>query len=152
MRNIFAPAFTALRMRVLTSGASHRGLVPTRRMAGAVSIPAMLTLGVAGYAVGFATASVIQIGVRGYYMRRLFSDFNVFRQLGRAVLPTVPPALLILGSRALVPDHRSLSRVIVELATYSLATVVLTWLLERNLVTELVGYLRGRGTPRPVAA
>ena len=118
----------------------------------AVSIPAMLTLGVAGYAVGFATASVIQIGVRGYYMRRLFSDFNVFRQLGRAVLPTVPPALLILGSRALVPDHRSLSRVIVELATYSLATVVLTWLLERNLVTELVGYLRGRGTPRPVAA
>jgi O-antigen/teichoic acid export membrane protein len=117
-----------------------------------VSVPAMLAWGVTGYAVGFAAANAVQIAIRGYYMRQLFQDFSAIRQLGRAVLPTVPPAVLILALHALAPGHRSLSRAIAELVTYSLGVVLFTWLFERSLVTELLGYLRGRRAPQPVTA
>jgi O-antigen/teichoic acid export membrane protein len=118
---------------------------------GLVSVPAMLEFGITGYAIGFASANAVQIVIRGYYMRRIFGDFSAMRQLVRATLPTAPPALLVLALHVLAPGDRSLSRAIAELATYSLGVVALTWVLERNLVTELVGYIRGRA-PRAVPA
>lgn len=117
-----------------------------------VSVPAMLAWGTTGYAVGFAVANVVQIGIRGYYMRRLFGDFSALGQLTRAILPTVPPALVIGLVRLAAPGGRTLSRAIAEAVVFSLAVVACTWLLERSLVSELLGYLRGRRAPRPVAA
>ncbi|HEX8074303.1 MAG TPA: oligosaccharide flippase family protein [Thermoleophilaceae bacterium] len=118
----------------------------------AVSIPAMLALGVTGYAIGFATATGVQIVIRGYYMRRLFGDFSALRQLVRATVPTVPPAAVILALHALAPGGRTLPRALAEVAVYSLGVALCTWLFERSLVRELLGYLRGRRVPRPVAA
>jgi O-antigen/teichoic acid export membrane protein len=118
----------------------------------AVSVPAMLAWGVTGYAVGFATANAVQIAIRGYYMRRLFGGFSALRQLVRGVLPTAPPAALILLLHVLVPGDRTLSRALAEVATYSLGVVFFTWLFERSLVAELFGYLRRKARPRAVAA
>ena len=117
----------------------------------AVSVPAMFAFGVTGYALGFAVANAVQIVIRGYYVRRLFEGFSVLNQLIRATIPTVPAAALILILHALAPEGRTLARAIAELAAYSAGCIACTWLLERRLVTELIGYLRGR-RPHPVAA
>jgi lipopolysaccharide exporter len=117
-----------------------------------VAIPAMFEFGVAGYAAGFSFATIAQIAVRGYYMQHMFSHFNVLRQLARSVAPIVPAAGLILLVRALAPGHRTLARALAELALYGAATVVLTFLLERRLIAELVGYMRGQTSRAPLPA
>jgi O-antigen/teichoic acid export membrane protein len=117
-----------------------------------VSVPAMYAWGVTGYAAGFAASNAVQLVIRSYYMGRMFEGFSVLRQMLRAVAPTAPPAALVLALHVLAPDGRTLSRAIAEVGAYSLGVILLTWVFERSLVTELIGYLRGRRPPRPVTA
>jgi O-antigen/teichoic acid export membrane protein len=112
----------------------------------AVVVPGIIFFGLMGYAVGIAVVALGQIVLRGYYMRRLFGDFSALRQLVRSVLPTIPPAALILLLRATAGGTRSPARAILELVTYGAATVAVTYLLERPLMRELFGYLRGART------
>jgi O-antigen/teichoic acid export membrane protein len=109
-----------------------------------VGIPAMFAFGLAGYAAGFAASTLVQVLARGYYMRRLFAGFRVFPQLVRGFAPAVPPAALILFLRVAVDVERSPALALAELAAYLGGVVLLTWLIERNLVSESIGYLRGR--------
>jgi hypothetical protein len=109
-----------------------------------VSMPAMLLLGLPGYAIGVATVTATQVGLRSYYMRRLFGSFSALRQLAQAVLPTIPAAGLVLGLRVLAHGERSLPRAAAELALFTVVAALATFLLERPLVLELVGYLRKR--------
>jgi hypothetical protein len=90
--------------------------------------------------------------VRGFYMRRLFGDFSVLRQLTRSIAPILPSAALILAARVLGPDDRTFALAMAELVAYGVAVVLFTWLFERRLLTELAGYLRRRAAPRPVTA
>lgn len=117
-----------------------------------VSIPATLALGLTGYAIAFAVSNALQVALRGHYMRRLFGKFSVLRQLSRAALPVVPAAAVIILVRLLAPDGRTLSRAIAELVAFALGVALLTFLIERNLVSEMVGYLRRRERSGPVAA
>lgn len=117
-----------------------------------VSIPLIVEFGLTGYAAGFAVANAVQLVVRGFYMRRLFGDFSVLRQLTRSIAPVVPSAALILAARLVGPDDRTFSLAIAELVAYGLAVALFTWLFERRLLAELAGYLRRRAAPRPVTA
>jgi lipopolysaccharide exporter len=110
-----------------------------------VSVPAIIAFGLPGYAAGFAAATVVQICLRGWFMGRLFSGFRVLRQLVRAITPAIPPALLILGIRAVAPGDRTTLRVIAEVALYGVAALACTLLFEKRLVRELVGYFRRPG-------
>jgi O-antigen/teichoic acid export membrane protein len=112
-----------------------------------VSLPAMLEFGLAGYAAGFAATTLVQICLRAHYMSRLLPGFNLLRQLTRSVAPAIPPLLLVLLARWAVPGDRTLARAVSELALYVGVTVAVTFVLERRLVTELLGYLR-----RPTSA
>lgn len=112
-----------------------------------VGIPAMFVLGLGGYAAGFAASTLAQIVLRGYYMRRLFADFHVLGQLARAFAPVAPPALALLAFRLAVDPDRSLGLALAELAFFVATTGLLTWLFERALVREVVGYLRAAGAP-----
>lgn len=114
-----------------------------------VCIPAILTLGLTGYAIGFAAMTVTQVVARGYYVRRLFHGFSVLTQLVRSVLPVVAPAAAILLLRVTLGGHRSPARVVAELALFGALAVASTLVLERRLVRELAGYLR-RPASRPV--
>lgn len=116
-----------------------------------VAIPGMLIFDLAGYAAGFAASVVVQLGIRGWYMHRMFPGFNVLRQLVRGLLPVVPPAVLILLERALAPDGRSSARALAEAAVYSALVVATTYAFERRLIAEAVGYVRGR-SPAAVPA
>jgi O-antigen/teichoic acid export membrane protein len=107
-----------------------------------VAVPAMLLLGLMGYAVGFAAMTLSEVAVRSYYMHRLFG-FSPVRQFVRAISPSIPAAAAVLALRALSPGHPSLARAIIELALFCATATAATLLLERRLVLELVGYLRG---------
>ena len=114
----------------------------------AVSIPAMHAFGVAGYAAGFAAATVVQVAVRGWYMRRLFRGFRVLRQMLRAIAPTVPAAAVVVLVRVLASGERSAPRAMAELLLYAAVVAAATWLFERALVSELFAYMRGRRPQR----
>lgn len=114
----------------------------------AVSIPAMDAFGVAGYAAGFAAATIVQVALRGWYMRKLFRGFRVLRQMLRAIAPTLPAAALVVVVRVLASGERSAPRAIAELALYAVVVGAATWVFERALVSELFAYTRGRRPQR----
>ena len=117
----------------------------------AVAVPGMLLWGLTGYAAGFAATVVVQFFLRGWYMSRMFPGFNVLRQLVRGVVPVIGPSALILAERALVPDGNSLARAATEMAIYAVLVIASTYVFERRLIRELVGYLRRprAATPAP---
>jgi PST family polysaccharide transporter len=113
-----------------------------------VMVPALLTLDLIGYVVGFAAVTLIQLTVRGYYLRRLFPGFGILRHLVRAIAPTVPAAGLVLLVRLVGPGDRTLELAIGEFALYVVATIGFTMLFERRLLREMLGYLWSR-RPQP---
>jgi O-antigen/teichoic acid export membrane protein len=118
----------------------------------AVAVAAMFEFGVAGWAAGCVATTVVQLAIRGWFMHRLLHGFNVLRQLVRGVLPVIPPALLILAVRQISPDGRSLGRALAELVLYVVVTIAATYVIERRLIRELLGYLRSpRGAPAQAA-
>jgi O-antigen/teichoic acid export membrane protein len=110
----------------------------------AVMVPALIEFGLAGYAIGMASATLAQLAVRGYFLRGLFPGFRVLAQLWRAAAPTLPAVAAVLLVRLLIPDGRSLSRALAELALFCMVAVGSTYLLERQLVRELISYLHRR--------
>lgn len=119
-----------------------------------VAIPGMYEWGVAGYAAGFAFATLVQVALRGWYMHRLFGGFSSLAQLIRSMLPAVPGALLVLAVRAVLPGEREPALAVAEVVLYAGVTVAFTALLERHLVREVWGYLFGHAdrAPRPSPA
>ena len=115
-----------------------------------VSLPAILLFGLAGYAAGVAATTLAQLFVRGYYMRQIFPRFSMVAQLIRAVAPTVPAAAIVLGLRLGVPGE-SAARAAAELVLFALVAIACTYLRERTLIREMVGYVsrRARAAPAP---
>jgi PST family polysaccharide transporter len=107
-----------------------------------VSIPAMIVFGLTGYAMGLVATTIVQLAIRGWFMARLFPGFNVLRQLVRGILPVVPAAAVVVVVRNVAPDGRSLPRAVAEFAAYVVVTVAATFILERRLIGEAIGYLR----------
>jgi O-antigen/teichoic acid export membrane protein len=109
-----------------------------------VTIPAILVLGLTGWALGMAAQLAGQLVVRSVYMRRLFPGFNILAQFARAAAPVVPGVALVLLGRLAFGGDRPVTRAIAELAVYLVLTAALTLLLERRLIAEVVDYVRRR--------
>src|SRR3954451_5644034 len=110
-----------------------------------IIVPMVIAFGLTGYAAGNAIALLIQIGARAYFLRSLFPRFRIVRQFARAVAPTLPAAAVVLLLRLAAGPETSLVAAIAVFVLYVAATVAGTWIFERSLVTEIAGYLRGRG-------
>jgi lipopolysaccharide exporter len=117
----------------------------------AVTAPLMIAFGLDGYAAGMAVAVLVDLGVRGYYLARLFEGFRIGLHLVRSVAPSIPPALAILLLRALTDVDRTAGVALAELGLYAALTVASTIVFERSLLAELFGYLRRgvRAAPAP---
>ena len=111
------------------------------------AVPLLLLYGLMGFGAGMAAMTLVALGVRSYYLTKLFPGFQMLVHAMRAIAPTVPAAAVTLALRAAAPA-RSLAWALTELAVYLLVTVVATWLLERDLLREAVGYVHGRARPR----
>jgi O-antigen/teichoic acid export membrane protein len=117
-----------------------------------VIVPLVLTLGLTGYAIGSVAGLAIQIVTRIYFLHGLFPRFNALRQLARAVAPTLPGAAVV-GLVKVATDEPSSLPVAVALAlVYVAVTAIASWIFERSLVAEILGYIRGDGGIRTRAA
>jgi PST family polysaccharide transporter len=119
----------------------------------ALPVPLLITDGLQGYAIGLFAVGVIALLVRGWYLARLFEGFRILWHAGRAIAPTLPAVAAVELLRLVESGHRTLGMVAGELVVYALVTIVSTWLFERDLLREAVGYLRrARGAaPAPAA-
>ena len=115
-----------------------------------VTVPAMIAWGLDGFIVGTAASLIVELGVRAYYLRRLFPGFQLLALAARAVLPVVPGVLVVLGLRALESGTREPAYAVLELAAFVACTAATTFARERPLLREIAGYLRRDNAPVPV--
>jgi O-antigen/teichoic acid export membrane protein len=118
----------------------------------AVVLPLLLTEGLQGLAIGVCAAELVQTPMRLLFLRRIFPAFKALRYLARAVVPSILPVLAVLGLRTITEqDDRDLLVAAGEALLYLAMTIGCTWALEKSLLREVVGYVRGKA-PVPVAA
>ena len=116
-----------------------------------VAIPFLFAWGLDGFAAGIGVMTVVSLAGRWYYVTRLFPGFEVARHAARAIVPTGPPVLAVLAVRLAEDGNRSGATALAELALYALVTVVATMLIERDLLREVAGYLRGARRSAPAS-
>jgi O-antigen/teichoic acid export membrane protein len=114
---------------------------------GVAPIPLMLVDGLRGYAIGTLLVAGLTLAMRGYFLRRLFRGFALLPHVLRALTPTVPAVVAVLVVRAVEPFSRTPAVALAELALYLGVTAAATWLAERALLREVLGYLRTRTPP-----
>ena len=108
-------------------------------------LPLTLAYGLNGYVAGFAIGAIVQIAARGYYMSRLLHGFGVIGHAVRAIAPVFPAAGVVLLLRLATEGvERTPTQALAELVLFFLATAFFTWVFERRLVAEVIGYVRGR--------
>jgi O-antigen/teichoic acid export membrane protein len=105
-------------------------------------IPLMIVDGLHGYCIGILVVSMINVTVRGYFLRKLFTGFAMLPHFLRGLLPTVPGVAVVLFVRLIEPFPRTAAVAVGELVLYLGVTAAVTWLAEGTLLREAVGYLR----------
>jgi O-antigen/teichoic acid export membrane protein len=108
-----------------------------------VLIPGMILWGLTGYAVAICASIAVQLVVRAYYLGRLFNSFSFLGHSLRAIAPTIPAMAAVVAARVLESGDRTLAQAVAELVLYAVLTLAATCIFERQLLRELVGYLRG---------
>ncbi len=107
-------------------------------------IPGLLLFELRGLAAGMGIVVAAAMAARVHYVRRLFPGFAVVRFALRGLLPCAPAAALVGLLRLAETGGRSLPLALAELALFVGACLAATWWLERPLLREAFGYLRGR--------
>jgi O-antigen/teichoic acid export membrane protein len=119
----------------------------------ASAIPLTIVDGLDGLGFAMLIMSFVSLAARAHYLARLFPGFRMWLHMLRAIAPTVPAALCTLALRAATGAPATVSGALAELAAYVVVTLAATWLLERDLLREVLGYLRqGKGPVGPLAA
>jgi O-antigen/teichoic acid export membrane protein len=113
----------------------------------AVAVPLTFAYGLDGYAAGMAAVTAVSLAMRGWYLARLFRGFRIVAHALRAAVPTAAATGAVLLERALVTGERTPELAVAELMGFAGLTLAVTLALERALLSELLGYLRGRGKP-----
>jgi O-antigen/teichoic acid export membrane protein len=115
----------------------------------AVTIPMLASQGLNGFVVGLAAYTAAGLAVRVYYLTRLFPLFRTAKHMARAIAPTVPAVASVLAIRLIEDGGRTAGAAAAELMLYLVVTGIATVALERQLLREALGYLRGSA---PIAA
>jgi O-antigen/teichoic acid export membrane protein len=109
----------------------------------ACAVPLLVSDGLDGLALGLAITTAASLALRFVYLRRLFPGLGIAVHAARAMAPTVPAAGAVLLVRALTDLDRTVPLALGELGVYVAITALATLALERPLLREIVGYLRG---------
>ncbi|HVE69376.1 MAG TPA: oligosaccharide flippase family protein [Solirubrobacteraceae bacterium] len=114
----------------------------------AISVPLLVSHGIDGYGWGLAAATGLFLVARLYFLTRLFPLSQVVGPLARSAVPTVVGAGTVLALRA-AEGGRGAAEVAGEGALFVAVVAATTVLSERDLLREMVGYLRGAPVPAP---
>lgn len=121
----------------------------------AIAVPLLLAEGVDGYAAGMAVATGVFLAVRLALLARLFPIGRMLVEMAPAFVPALAATGVVLALRVAPGDGRPVWRVVAELVVFGAMTVALTALTQRELMREVLGYLREGGIswrPRRTAA
>ncbi len=118
----------------------------------AVGIPLLFAHGLTGLAVGIAAQCAVHLAFRAWYLSRLFeASASSPTRYGRCC-PRFRRSSRAGGACARDGGARSASDALAELIGYVVLSALATWLLERGLVREAIGYLMARASrPAPAA-
>src|SRR5262249_28670279 len=116
----------------------------------AVGIPLLFADGLEGLPIGIGAQAAVHMMFRAWYVSHLFEGFQFVRHGARAAVPTLVATAAVLLTRAVAPDHRSLSMALVELAGYAIIAISATWLFERQLIREALAYVLERRAAVPI--
>jgi hypothetical protein len=110
-----------------------------------IAVPLLAVDGLTGFGAGLCAATVISVGLRLWYLRRLFPRLQLARHVLGGVGPTLPAVAALLVFRAAVPGSDGAGRALGEAAGYALIVGVVTVVSQRALLRESIGYLLSRG-------
>jgi O-antigen/teichoic acid export membrane protein len=125
--------------RVLATGA----VVAMVTMIG-VGVPLLLSHGLTGFGYAMLLSTLAAMAVRMAYLARLFPARRIAVHVARSFVPTVPAAAAILLERQLLGFGDSVARLVLETVAFVVLVAATTWVAERSLLREAVGYLRQR--------
>jgi O-antigen/teichoic acid export membrane protein len=115
----------------------------------AVPLPLLFTSGIEGFAYGMFAVMAAAWGTRAWYIKQLLPDVRLVALATRALIPNFVAAALVLAVRAFESGERTAAMAVGELVLFLIAFAAATWLLERRLLLELLGYLRRRAGTTP---
>jgi O-antigen/teichoic acid export membrane protein len=134
--------------------AFHRAVGKTRpqtvyAIAGLVAflafpLPLLFIYGSTGFAWGLFAVNIVAGALRWGYMRSLLPSARIGRFVIRALFPPIAACSPVLLWRAIDSDQTSTVVFVAQLGLYLASYCLLTWLAERELLTEAIGYLRRR--------
>jgi len=110
----------------------------------AIALPLLAVDGLRGLAIATLLVEAVNFAIRMFYLRRMFASFRLVRHTARALLPSVPAVAVVLGLRLLVGEEQTLAAALAMLALYVVTTVAATALFERELLREILAYVRRR--------
>jgi polysaccharide transporter, PST family len=117
----------------------------------AACIPLTAAEGLDGFALAMAASTLALLVGRGFFLSRLFKGFNMAQHMARALAPSVPAVGAVLLVRLAESGDRTLGLALGELALYLAVTAAATWVFERTLLREVLGYLRpAEGRPAAI--
>jgi O-antigen/teichoic acid export membrane protein len=105
------------------------------------AIPLTLAYELDGLAAGMLVTVVAGLVVRGIYLKRMFAGFAMGPHALRALAPSVPAIGIVLLVRLAESGERTAAVAVAELAGYLVLTAAFTWIFERDLLREAVGYV-----------
>jgi O-antigen/teichoic acid export membrane protein len=112
-----------------------------------VALPLLVIDGLDGFGAGLAFTAVVTVSARAFYLVRLFPAFGMARHAARAIVPTIPACAAALVLRALDGSERTLAAAAAEVVVFVVGVLLATIVLERSLLREIGGYLRGADGP-----
>jgi O-antigen/teichoic acid export membrane protein len=112
-----------------------------------VGLPLLFSYGLVGIGIGLAAQAVVHVAFRAWYLAQLFDGFGFMGHALRAFLPTLPGAGVVLVLRALEQPPGTRALAIINLLAYVVVVALATWLIERPLIREAMGYLLARRAP-----
>ncbi len=116
------------------------------------AIPLTIADGLSGMGIAVAVMTTVGLAGRTFYLTRIFPGFKMLRHMLRATAPTAPATAATLLMRVATGPPHSLLAALAELAVYVTVTLIATWAFERELLQEVLGYVRNGGRPPVVPA
>jgi PST family polysaccharide transporter len=107
-----------------------------------IAVPLLAVYGLTAFGIGLGVATLVTVGVRLWYLRRIFPGLPLLRHIVRGIAPTLPAVVVVLAVRVLETGTRTPGAMVAEACLFALVAALATWIAERRLLRESVGYLR----------
>jgi O-antigen/teichoic acid export membrane protein len=115
-----------------------------------VAVPLLISDGIKGFGVGMAIATYVAVWIRVFFLTRLFPGFDVARHIVTALIPTAVAGVTVVLLRHVDGSLPGAAGAILELVVFLVVLVTTTFMTQRSLMREFLGYLgRAGSSPAP---